>query len=495
MYKALSSLSSNLYLQSEPLHMHDATKTTKRNRVNLADYDFESDIANRILLSTFTEKDFIVLEEILYSPIHFTIEKLALNLDFTTEVVLETIEKLAETKLLSFEKNSLTVNKEKRKYFETQIEKFEDDFFPGMEFLQNLLKRPPIDLLPIWYHIPRSSNNIFESLIEKYLQTPQIFQRYLLEFMTGEDLISLVLMKVYESPSLTVSFSDLMEMFNLSHQELTEIAIYLEFSLVAVTRYIKQDNQWTEVLSPFKEWYNYQMFLTGCTPSPVKNIDQIEIYRESEYAFVEDMKKILLLAQSNPLEVSFDRSLDQYVILQKSAPIVIAQLKLTSPNTSYINRLINKLFILGLAKAENTLFKPTPPSEDWMATPTEQRAHITFKHPHNFVAMQKNSPLTTPRSILEIEKSMSTISKLGWVYFDEFIKGSQIVLNDEQKIILKPTGREWQYAIPSYTKEEETFIRAIVLEWLFEGGIVQTGIHNGKDTLRLTPLGESLFKT
>ena len=54
-------------------------------------------------------------------------------------------------------------------------------FQPDMEFLQGLLKKVPIHCLPAWHAVPRTSNNIFESLVEKYLLSPQIFQRYLSE--------------------------------------------------------------------------------------------------------------------------------------------------------------------------------------------------------------------------------------------------------------------------------------------------------------------------
>ena len=44
-----------------------------------------------------------------------------------------------------------------------------------MEFIQLLLRKVPIDILPTWYPIPRTSNSIFDSLIEKYMKTPSNF--------------------------------------------------------------------------------------------------------------------------------------------------------------------------------------------------------------------------------------------------------------------------------------------------------------------------------
>ena len=140
-------------------------------------------------MAQFTSTDLEVLEEILYSSIQIPVEKLCKNTDRSLEEVLPTLQKFAKAGLLVLQKDTITVDKEMRKYFEFQIEKFDEDFKPGMDFLQSLLKKPPIHVLPIWYSIPRTSNNIFDSLVEKYLQTPQIFQRYIMELNFGEPVL------------------------------------------------------------------------------------------------------------------------------------------------------------------------------------------------------------------------------------------------------------------------------------------------------------------
>jgi hypothetical protein len=126
----------------------------KKNKITLSDYNYRRDIENRLLLASFTVFEIAVLEEILYSPIKAPIRKIAKNIEKTEEEIVPILEKLSKTGLLVIEGDSIVVDKETRKYFETEIEKFEADFCPGMEFLQNVLKKVPIHVLPIWYSIP-----------------------------------------------------------------------------------------------------------------------------------------------------------------------------------------------------------------------------------------------------------------------------------------------------------------------------------------------------
>jgi len=125
--------------------------------------------------------------------------------------------------------------------------------------------------------------------------------------------------------------------------------------------------------------------------------------------------------------------------------------------------------------------------------PIVQRTHTTFKHPHNFLSTQKNSPLATQRVIIEIQKSLSTLSSFNWVYFEDFIKSAMIPLSEERQVSLKKVGKSWVYTLPQYTNEEKEFITYIICDWLFESGITQIGSHEGKKTFRLTTLGKSII--
>jgi hypothetical protein len=445
--------------------MQELLKNPKRGKVILSDYDYQSDVRDRLLLSEITPLDYQILEEILFSPVKFTLEKMSDNLDLSIEEIFPTIEKFLPTGLFQLEGTNLLINKEKRKYFETHLQKFEEGFTPGMEFLQNILRSIPIDVLPIWYHIPRSSNNIFHSLIEKYLLTPAIYQRYLLEYFSGDDLVTQIAKDIHRAPCVPIPAIQLQQKYALTKKECTELLLYLELSVIASVYYERNADGWEEIVTPFSEWREYQSFVASSEPPSIE--DEIVSYSVKEYAFIEEMKDLLEKALKNPL------SIDRH---------------------SSVDRLINKLQILGLVTVEGDLLKATPTAEEWIKIPIEERSHITFKHPHNFLAIQKRFSHSNQRAVLEIQKGLASVTKADWVYFDDFLSGSQIALYEEQKVTLKQIGRSWRYEIPSYSPSEREFIHHIIFDWLFESGMVQIGTCKGRDCFKLTTLGRILSK-
>ncbi|MFS8563054.1 MAG: hypothetical protein LVR00_01455 [Rhabdochlamydiaceae bacterium] len=140
-------------------------------------------------------------EEVLFSSLTVSVEKISKNIDENEENVLASLGKLVEAGLLKSENGLFIVDKEMRKYFESQAPKFENDFKPDMEFLQGLLRKVPIHVLPSWYAIPRLSNNIFNSIVEKYLVTPTTFQRYLMEINFGDASLSAIAQDVLGPPT------------------------------------------------------------------------------------------------------------------------------------------------------------------------------------------------------------------------------------------------------------------------------------------------------
>src|SRR5262249_16209304 len=103
----------------------------RKNKISLSDYDFHSDIENRLLMAQFSTFDLEVLEEILYSSLTIPIRKLAKNLDVDDTELLPVLEKLSKSRLFTIDKELLVVEKEMRKYYESQALKFDEEFKPG----------------------------------------------------------------------------------------------------------------------------------------------------------------------------------------------------------------------------------------------------------------------------------------------------------------------------------------------------------------------------
>lgn len=469
----------------------------RKHKINLADYNYESDMHNRVLLSTFSQVELEVLEEILFHPVKFPVSDLSRNLEIRMDELSPILVKLQETELFTLQNDQVTVNKDARRYFELQIMRFEEDFQPGMDFLQQLLKLIPIHILPNWYHIPRTSDNIFDSLVEKYLATPQTFQRHLLDLNLNNDTLLKIIKDLFASPDLRLSIKEIQKKHGLSDATLQEDILLLEYNFVSSLVYEKTEEGWQGFITPFKEWKEYLLFLKNTTPTTIT--DGIVVFRENEYAFSEDMATLLKAAKAFPISVIPSEEKDTCSIDPHHHRFLADTLQgfdLSHEKQlfeTYLNSLVSKLLLLKLAYIENSTFKMSEDAMNWSNLPSEKRALYTYRHPFNQIKLDVEKSLITDKNIREVEKSILKVVHLGWVYLEEFIQGLIVPLNDKSRTTLQKTGKSWRYTIPEYTDQELRFIRSTIMDWLFESGVIQTGRHLGKSCFKVTNLGKTLF--
>lgn len=457
--------------------------TVKKNKITLSDYNYRRDIENRLLLASFSLLEIAVLEEILYSPIKAPIRKLAKNINKSEEEIIPTLEKLVKTGLLVIEGDSIVVDKETRKYFETEIEKFSSDFCPGMEFLQNLLKKVPIHVLPVWYSIPRTSNNIFESLVEKYLLTPQIYQRYLLELTFGDPTLSAMAQDVLRSPDLTLSSKTVMQKYALSREKFEENMLILELHFVCCLRYVPKEDAWEEQITPFHEWREYLTFLNRTHTPSITDIARIQRYRAHDFAFVEDMTAVLHLIKKQPIQLN-----------PKGYAAIAARLPEIPPNPQYIDQIIRKLQLIKLAEIAGEKLQATESAAEWLEMRIENRALYLYRHPLNRIqSVELPAHLGSEKVIRDAEKAIMRVLHTGWVFFEDFEKGVIVPFADHPAATLKKCGKGWKYTLPEYSPEDRAFIHALIFEWLFEAGITAIGTYQGKECFTVTSFGQSLF--
>lgn len=478
------------------------TNLHRKNKINLEDYDYQQDIKNRLMMQNFSSTDIRVLEEIIYSPTKFSVLKLQSQLEISLEELEEILEKLKPTGLFVIEDNTLFVDKETRKYFENQIIKFEEDFNPGMDFLQKLLKKVPIHVLPNWYPIPRTSNNIFESLIEKYMQTPQTFQRYLSELHFSSEVLNQIVQDLFESPNYKMYSEDIKKKYRLSDTEFEEYILHLEFNFVCCLIYEKKEGQWIEVITLFKEWKDFLSFKTESQPKKLNKKDKVLRNRPHDFAFVEDMSSVLTLSEIIPLTLILN-SKEEWVPEERRVAEAIAKKCLGFDLKSeegqsfffdYMSRIIYKLTYLKLARIENRQLLPEAEAGEWLCLPTEKRAlHIYKLTLNQYEFSEFPEEICTERNIREIEKTISRILDSEWVAFDDFMNGIIAPISDNSRMRLKKTGRYWQYTLPDYSENESLLIHKVIYEWLFESGMIATGSYQGKECMKITSLGQSLF--
>lgn len=430
----------------------------RKNKVNLSDYNCQQDIENRMLMSDFSTFDVEVLEEILFSPLKISVKKLARTLGCQEQELIASLKKLSSGHLLTLQDDTLFVDKEKRKYFECHIGRFDSQFKPDMEFIQATLRKVPIHLLPIWYSIPRTSNNIFESIIEKHLLTPHIFQRYLLDLNFGDSTLHSIMTDVFSAPDFKVSTSDLIAKYNLDRPTFEGMMLILEFNFVCCVCYEKADDHYIEYVAPFHEWHEYLRFVRSTETPTIPASEPIERHAPTDFAFLEEMSNLLLKARNKPLSV---------------------------PES----HIIEKLTLCKLAEYENGQLRTLPTGDAWLDLSFENRALHIYRHPHNRIL----SLSVGERYVREAEKSIKRVMHGQWVYFDDFIKGILVPLNENSVISLKRSGKQWRYTLPIYTDEERAIVKATIFEWLYETGMTMIGTCRGRDCFAVTHFGRFFF--
>jgi len=470
---------------------------SRKNKISLADYNYQRDIENRLLMAQFSTLDLDILEEILYSSLTLPLRKLCKNIDVDEEKVLPILQKLSKTGLFIIEGDVIHVDKEMRKYYESQILKFDEEFKPGMEFLQSLLRKVPIHVLPTWYSIPRTSNNIFDSIVEKYLLTPQIFQRYLMELNFNDPTLTGIIHDVYNSAELKVFSRDLIEKYGLTREQFEEYMLHLEFNFVCCLGYNRGTDVWKEVVTPFYEWAEYLRFLKTTELESIQNPSQIKRLRPHDFSFIQEMSVILNLAKKQPIVLVSSKE-GVYLPQKTTLATILSKcegLQENDPNLDhYLDRLISKLRMIKLADIVDGRLYALEAANDWLDMRLENRASYVYRHPLNrLVSEEIPAYLCTERNIREAEKSILRVLNSGWVYFDEFVKGTLVMLGEGSTIVLKRLGKTWKYALPEYTDEEILLLKATVLDWLYELGIVAIGTFNGRECFCVTPFGQSLF--
>ena len=470
----------------------------QKNKVNLSDYNYLQDIESRLHLCDFSSLDLTVLEEILFSPLKISIKKISRALSRSEEEILPVLKRFSISGLLQLQEDTILVDKERRKYFEFQITRFEESFRPDMEFLQEMLRQVPIHILPAWYSIPRSSDNIFDSIVEKYLLTPQGYQRYLQDLILTDPIAHRILDDVLNSADFRIPSSDLIAKYNLDRRHFETIMLQLEYSLACFTVYTKTDeDHWNESIVPFHEWSQYLQALRTTQTPIIEDSERVVRYRKNDFAFVEDMGLVLKLILSKPL--SLDR-LDTTSLLSDSLVRTLSscchiphksteELKLA---THYLSTLVKKLLLIKLAACIDGKLYALEPAQDWIELNLENRALHLYRHPLNRLLL--DVPLESEKYLREAEKAIKRVLHGDWVFFDAFSTGIIVPLTEQSTVTLKKSGKQWRYTLPSFNEDEKALFKATVFNWLFECGIVNTGTVDDRECFAVTSFGRCFFE-
>lgn len=450
----------------------NSTVPSRKTKIVLADYPYRRDIENRLFLSHLKVIEVDILKEILHSSLTISIHHLAETVHVSMQDILPFLDRLSTTKLIKHNGQTLFVDKEMRKYYEFQIEKFDEDFIPDLTFLQNLLNKVPIHVLPAWYVIPRSSDNIFASLIEKYFLTPQVYRQYLEELSFDDPLLSQIMKDVFQAPGLQLSASAIRERYQLSRERFEELILQLEYYFICCLSYVKTQDKWEEIVTPFHEWREYLAFEASTKPKVITDLAAIEKTCLQDFGFVKEMNAVLLACRNknvaktglNPVHLHTKQELE--LVFNK-----LLQVEFLKDNSS------------GIMATEQGLL--------WLNKSLNHQIHALAAHPRN----RFHSPASfwNSRNLRLIEKSLKCLRSNEWVYMEEFLKGMTIPFGEREPITLKNKGKKWRYALPNYQPEELAFMHSFIMEYLYELGIVATGRHQDRLCFCLTSFGQQFI--
>lgn len=447
-----------------------------KHKVVLKDYSYQDDIALRLLMSDLTVLEVEVLKEALSHSLSFPLADLLSFLDHDEETVRAALDRLARTRVVRCQGDVVTVDKDLRKYYEVHIEKFEENT-PGFDYLFALLRRVPIQVLPAWYAVPRSSDDILRSIAEHYLATPKVYERHLTEAVSADPLLKAIAQDLFASSNLKLLGADVRKQHKLSREKFHEVLLLLEYNLVACLGYERSGDGWDEIVTPFREWREYLFHKRLATSSPVE-VDEVRTRCDSEFTFVKDLTALLRAMEQAPLALAGDTltpaSIAQWLPeLQKRSVVSVPD---------YTKILVSRLLDLDIAVVSNGALYATSEAKEWCRKSHQDQAVLVYRLPYEEAKFPE-------RSLRDVERSLRTVIGRGWVYFDEFVKSLLIPLGQAQAVTLKQTGKRWRYEIPQYSADEIAFVRWVILQRLFEAGMVAIGLHKGRECFCVTAFG------
>ena len=435
----------------------------RKNKITLADYNYRQDIENRLFVADLSIAEVDVFREIINGSLKTTLAALVENLNILPKELKVILEKLANSSLFKIQGDTIVVDKERRKYYESQIIKFESDFCPDLEYVQGLLSKVPIHALPVWYALPRNSDNIFHSIVEKFLITPRTYERYLQDLTFDDPILSAIVKEIFSAPDYKISSRKLIEKFKLSREQFEEHMLLLEFSFVCCISYSKSKKMWEEVVTPFHEWREYQMFIKNTDPQIIQDEKNIKRLYTQEFGFLNELNEMTKNLLKKPL-----------------------------PSKGISPQIIHAASLLKIASVEKQKVLPTSHTQEWLDKTLTDQAIILYRQSlKNWLGDEQNDAFSE-KDIREVEKSLKRIIHGKWVFFEDFTKGCLAAVGNTLPVHLQNKGKRWKYCIPQYQEKELDFIRLIACEYLMQAGVVETGFQKDKLCLCLTALGRQI---
>jgi hypothetical protein len=438
-------------------------QSPKRNRVDLNDYNYRQDVKNRLALAKLDVTTTQLLIELFYLPSKISLSKLKSSLNLDDADLKDFLEQISALKILSCESDSILIDKEAKKNIECFIEKFSEDFVPGIEYFQSLLKHVPINILPTWYTLPRTCESIFNSLKEKVFLTPQQYLRHLFEVDSEETPINSTIRALMQSPDYSLSVEQIGQIAEKEGEELEAFILELEYNFVGVLSFAENVDRWdARFVLPFELKEYLQKQSCGI---PFTKLEQTSVKpdRGIPLSFAFDLSQTLRFTKMQRVKM----------IKQQPDPSFVDKLAQNlGTDTIYAAKLIARGIELQLLMIEDDFLVLYPQAETWLLYTLDKQSLSLFKA----LWIQKHPQLK------QSEKGLSVLNNRGWVLQEEVIR-----LVTYGKPILQRGRSGYTYELT----DQVHFTKELLID-LNESGIIEFGSYENKPSIRLTDFGKQI---
>jgi len=431
----------------------------KKIKIDFDSIDVASDLTVRAFFDRLKVSDLPILEEILHSSVQTSIDELLESLDLKRSDLDGPLAIFESAGLLKVEGSQILVSKDIRRLVDLHFGRTEKDFSPDIDFALSLMRILPVQQVPLWYALPKTSTSLREALIEKFFLTPALYSRHLETSQFDDSAAQRVLLEIKKGP---IDCSAL----GLESDALHRLALLLELNFIAFLTYRHEGDRLVPFFSPLREYSEYlERIAEGSlfpqvTPEPQPK-------RTGPFAFLRDLDAFAQEA------IETRAPEDDYVRIKRALEI---------DDEVYLERLKDRALHLRLLEVRDGELTPGANLEKWHKLSEDDRPFCYLRHPA--LAFEADE-----KSVRAAEKSISLLYGKGWASFDDFMKAALIPLRPEIEVRLKGRGRSCHYAFPEYTNEERALVHHVIFTALAEAGFVETaGEH-----FRLTDFGALVF--
>ena len=433
--------------------------TNNKNKVDLKDYPFKLDVHRRRCASRFSPFERDLFYEMCLGSLETTVEELAEDIDVDPAIILSVLKKNSTIGLYSLDGMDVHINKDERKFYEVELEKFNEAYFPNLNYIKSLFNKVPIDVIPQWFSLPKSCSTIFATLIEKHFLTPKLFERYLQELEFDDPILNKLVKELYSSPYYSLNLQELKDSYFLSDEVLYQIVSILEFNLIAVHSYQKIGDAYHEVITPPHE---FRTLLIDKLEKRPKNIDEEE--------------KVLATYTLH----------HDYIPKVTKTLKTIKQLMEDKHETDVQHQdlaLIRKLLEIDLLDTVEEQIIVSKEGDSFLSLDDDEKTK------HFLVPRKRKKRLFSEWVQRQIEKEL--IVYTSWIFLEDFINSLQIPLDTHAPMELIRKGRSSFYSIPAYNPDEKEAIRTFLTDHLAIAGIIELAQVEGQLAFRITQFGRN----